>query len=200
MTVKKAFSPSSEQNQGVILEALFPLLEDKRSVLEIASGTGQHAVHFAKAIPNILWQTSDLDESHETINQWITDSKLTNVLRPISLNVSKDSWPNQTYDALYTANSFHIMSHQNVSDFFTHISSVLKPTGLVIVYGPFNYQGKFTSESNQNFDYWLTSKDDKCGIKDFEFCNLLAEDAGLTLYKDIEMPHNNRILVWIKQP
>jgi len=200
MTVKKTVSSSSEQNQAVILNELFPLLADKPSVLEIASGTGQHAVHFANAMPNTQWQTSDLEDSHETIKQWITESQLTNVLGPMRLDVSKDSWPNQTYDALYTANSFHIMSLQNVTDFFAHISSVLKPTGLVIVYGPFNYQGKFTSESNQNFNYWLTSKDKKSGIKDFEFCNHLAEEAGLNLYKDIEMPHNNRILVWIKQP
>ncbi len=195
----KTFSPSSEQNKDVILEVIQPLLKDKQTVLEIASGTGQHAVYFADSLPQLDWQTSDLDDSHETIKQWILDSQLNNVLTPISLNVSEDVWPNQTYCAVYSANSFHIMNKQNVMDFFSQVTSVLKPSGLVIIYGPFNYNGDFTSQSNSNFDGWLKANNPESGIKDFEFCCDLAENAGLELIEDNEMPENNRILVWQKR-
>ena len=197
--IHKPFSPSSEENKHVILEKIQQWLIDSKTVLEIASGTGQHAVHFAENMPSLTWQTSDLLESHSGIDLWIKESGLTNILPPLNLNVSEDNWPVVTYDAVYSANSFHIMSKQNVTDFFIHISSVLNPTGLVIIYGPFNYNGQFTSQSNANFDIWLKQRNKNSGIKDFEFCHELALNAGLKLAEDIEMPQNNRILIWIKQ-
>lgn len=198
-SINKPFSPSSEENKHVILGVIQKWLTDSKTVLEIASGTGQHAVHFAENMPNLTWQTSDLPESHSGINLWIKESALTNILPPLNLNVSEDNWPVVTYDAVYSANSFHIMSKQNVMDFFSHINSVLNPTGLVIIYGPFNYNGQFTSPSNANFDIWLKQRNEKSGIKDFEFCHALALNAGLKLTKDIEMPQNNRILIWTKK-
>ena len=195
----KPFATSSEENKQVILEAIQPLLKEQKTVLEIASGTGQHAVFFAEQMPHLIWQTSDLAGSHSGICQWIHDAQLNNVLAPIELNVSESAWPQTDYDVIYSANSFHIMNKQNVGDFFSHISSVLKSPGLVIIYGPFNYNGKFTSDSNARFNDWLTSNNPKSGIKDFEWCNELAKQAGLVLLKDIEMPQNNRILVWQKQ-
>lgn len=195
----KPFSESSEQNKHVILEAIEPFMQSCKTVLEVASGTGQHAVFFSANLPHIIWQTSDLLESHSGIQQWILEANLDNVLPPIKLNVSKDHWPNSQFDVVYSANSFHIMSQDNVRDFFNQVSSVLNLTGLVIIYGPFNYHGNFTSESNARFNDWLISNNPASGIKDFEWCNELAEKAGLVLVTDIEMPHNNRILVWQKK-
>ena len=198
-TTNKPFSPSSEENKHVILEVIHKWLSDSKTLLEIASGTGQHAVHFADNMPYLTWQTSDLVESHSGINLWIKESGLTNILTPLEINVSEDNWPIETYDAVYSANSFHIMSKENVMDFFSHISSILNSAGLVIIYGPFNYNGQFTSPSNENFDIWLKQRNEKSGIKDFEFCNHLALNAGLKLADDIEMPQNNRILIWTKK-
>lgn len=200
MLIHKPFSESSEQNKQVILEVIKPLFAHSKSVLEIASGTGQHAIYFAEAMPHLVWQTSDLEANLSGINQWIAESTLTNVKTPIMLNVSNNSeWPTQRFDVLYTANSFHIMSQQNVDDFFIKAAEHINPNGIITVYGPFNYLGDFTSESNARFNDWLTQRDPLSGIKDFEWCNQLAESAGFKLISDTAMPHNNRILCWQKQ-
>jgi len=194
----KPFSQSCEENKAVILEAITPYLQSKTSVLEVASGTGQHAVYFAENLPHLTWQTSDLLESHAGIKQWLSEANLSNTLEPFELNVSESAWPDATYDALFSANSFHIMGEQNVEDFFANVSKVLNDNAVVMIYGPFNYNGSFTSQSNANFDVWLKNRNPLSGIKDFEWCNELAEQAGLKLINDIEMPVNNRILVWQK--
>ncbi|GAB6070153.1 class I SAM-dependent methyltransferase [Thiomicrorhabdus hydrogeniphila] len=194
----KPFSPACEENKEVILQSIEPLFKNRLSVLEIASGTGQHAVYFAKNMPHLTWHTSDLLNAHSGIDRWIFEAQLSNIVRPITLDISKDKVPNTQFDAIYTANSFHIMNSQNVSDFFTKLPAVLNQTGLVVVYGPFNYNNTFTSASNARFNDWLKSNNPESGIKDFEWCNTLANKAGLTLIDDIEMPQNNRILVWQK--
>ncbi len=194
--VSKPFSQSSEENKQVILQKIQPLLSSKQTVLEIASGTGQHAVYFAQQMPHLIWQTSDLKESHSGIQLWLNEAGLENVLKPLNLDVSESNWPARSYDAIYSANSFHIMSEQNVTDFFARISTVLNQDAIVMIYGPFNYAGQFTSESNANFNAWLKQRDPLSGIKEFEWCNELAEKAGLKLIEDLEMPVNNRILVW----
>ncbi|BCN93499.1 hypothetical protein THMIRHAM_12840 [Thiomicrorhabdus immobilis] len=194
----KPFSQSSEENKDVILKIIAPLLADRQTLLEIASGTGQHAVFFAEQMPQLTWQTSDLLESHSGIKQWLNDANLPNVLPPFQLNVSEDTWPNTRYDAVFSANSFHIMGEHNVEDFFKNVSKVLNDNALVLIYGPFNYNGQFTSDSNANFDIWLKNRNPQSGIKDFEWCDALANKAGLTLLDDFEMPMNNRILVWKK--
>ncbi len=199
MNIKKPFSPSSEENKQVILGILKPLLTQHKEILEIASGTGQHAVHFTENMPHLNWQTSDLIENHSGIRQWIAESSLSNVQMPLALNVSVDPWPQQTYDAVYSANSFHIMNLQNVIDLFGNIGSSIQPYGLIIIYGPFNYHGDFTSESNARFDAMLRARNSGSCIKDFEWCNQLAESAGFTLIEDFEMPQNNRIIVWQKK-
>ncbi len=195
----KPFSESSEQNKRVILEAIDPLLTDCRQVLEVASGTGQHAVYFAEQMPQLIWQPSDLEMCLPGIQQWIADSELQNILPPFKLDVAcSEDWPEQDYDAIYSANSFHIMSADGVEAFFEHVAGHVKQRGLITVYGPFNYDGAFTSDSNARFDQWLKQRDAASGIKDFEWCNQLAEQAGFTLLHDIEMPHNNRTLCWQK--
>ena len=193
---QKPFSGSAEENKQVILEALHPLLITKNSLLEIASGTGQHAVHFGKALPHLTWQTSELNENIPGILQWLEEAQLTNVLAPLTLNVSDADWPSTTYDAIFSANSFHIMSETQVSDFFNNLPKVLQTGTLVMIYGPFNINGRFTSESNAQFDCWLKQRNPLSGIKDKDWCDALAKQAGLQLMDDIIMPQNNRILVW----
>ena len=195
---QKPFSQSSEENKAVILAAITPFLQCKNTVLEVASGTGQHAIYFAEHLPQLTWQTSDLLESHHGIKQWLSEANLVNALEPLKLNVSEPEWPENTYDAVFSANSLHIMSEQNVVDFFANVSRVLNNKAVVLIYGPFNYNGKFTSESNASFDVWLKNRNPLSGIKDFEWCHQRAEKAGLRLVDDIEMPANNRTLVWQK--
>ena len=194
----KPYSESCDQNRDAILDVIQPLLANKKNVLEIGSGTGQHAVFFAEKMPNLTWQASDQQEYHYGINQWLDEAKLDNIPAPIALNVSKDKWPENTYDAIFSANAVHIMSWQNVLDFMQNATKIINSNGLLILYGPFNYNGNFTSESNARFELWLKDRDPKSGIRDFEAINQLAEDGGMTLLNDYEMPANNRILCWQK--
>ena len=191
----KPFSAASERNREPILAVLREHLADRRRVLEIGSGTGQHAVHFAEALPQLSWQTSDRDENHEGIRLWLEEAALPNVIAPLSLDVG-GSWPAAQYDAVYSANTLHIMSWQEVEQFFSRLPAVMADEALLIVYGPFNYGGRFTSDSNAEFDASLRAAVPHRGIRDFEAVDKLAQAAGLWLLKDHAMPANNRCLVW----
>jgi cyclopropane fatty-acyl-phospholipid synthase-like methyltransferase len=166
-------------------------------VLEVGSGTGQHAVHFGAALPRLAWQTSDLPASHAGIRAWIAESKLQNVLPPIALDAADAStWPKTRYDAVFTANTFHIMSWPEVQAFFANLPRVLTPRAKLVVYGPFNYDGRFTSPSNEAFDASLKVADPRRGIRDIEAVHALAAGAGLACIDDVAMPANNRCVVW----
>ena len=198
----KPYSESCDQNRDPILDVIQPLLtnkeKDKKSVLEIGSGTGQHAVYFAKKLPHLVWQTSDQQPYHEGIKLWLDDAGLDNTPPPIPLNVSSDTWPNQKFDAIFSANAVHIMAWDNVVDFFENAPKLLNKGGLFILYGPFNYNQQYTSESNTRFDIWLKQRDPNSAIRDFEALDQLAQQAGLVLQSDHTLPANNRILVWEK--
>ncbi|TXI10347.1 MAG: DUF938 domain-containing protein [Rhizobium sp.] len=191
----KPFSAASERNREPILAVLREHLAARRRVLEIGSGTGQHAVHFAEALPQLSWQTSDRDENHEGIRLWLEEAALPNVIAPLSLDVG-GSWPAAQYDAVYSANTLHIMSWQEVEQFFSRLPAVMADDALLIVYGPFNYGGRFTSDSNAEFDASLRAAVPHRGIRDFEAVDKRAQAAGLWLLKDHAMPANNRCLVW----
>ncbi|RVU81715.1 DUF938 domain-containing protein [Leucothrix sargassi] len=195
----KPFASSCEQNKDPILAVLKTLLPEKQEVLEIGSGTGQHAVYFAEKMPHLTWQCSDQVQYHEGMMLWLNEANLPNVLPPLALNVSTDAWPEKQYDAIYSANITHIMSWDNVIDLFSNAAKHLKPNAKMICYGPFNYSGQYTSQGNRDFDEHLKSGDPLSGIRDFNDLQVLASENGLTLFKDIEMPANNRILVWEKQ-
>ncbi len=199
MSINKPYSESCDQNRDVILKTIQPLLAHKRSVLEIGSGTGQHAVYFANAMPHLIWQCSDQIEYHQGIKQWLTEENLDNTPAPISLSVSTDDWPSNTFDAIFSANAVHIMSWDNVLDFIHNAIKIINLDGLLILYGPFNYNGKHTSDSNARFDTWLKNRDSKSGIRDFETINELVETEGMSFENDIQMPANNRILCWKKR-
>lgn len=196
--IDKPYSESCDQNRGPILAILRDVFADRRLVLEIGSGTGQHAVYFGAALPHLRWQTADVQAHHPGIAAWLNEAALPNVLPPIELDANRTDWHAGRYDAVFSANTLHIMSPQEVARCFAGIGQVLEPGGVLAVYGPFNYRGRFTSESNARFDQWLKSRDPVSGIRDFEAVDALARQQGLTLQQDYAMPANNRTLVWKK--
>ncbi len=194
--MNRPYAESAEQNKQVIFDAIKSYLQGE--VLEIGSGTGQHAVHFAAQLPDLRWQTSDLAANLPGIEAWIEESGLENLLPPIALDVNAD-WPDHRYDLVYTANTFHIMDETSVSRCVEGAGRCLKPGGVLAVYGPFNYGGRYTSESNARFDQMLRTRDPLSGIRDFDWIEQLAAAAGLDLLEDVEMPVNNRTLIWQKR-
>lgn len=195
----KPVSPASERNQQPILEVLRDLLAPRSEVLEIGSGTGQHAVFFGRHLPHLQWHTSDLPAQHPGIRAWIAEAGLPNVQGPLDLDVDDQAWPVHDMDAVFSANTVHIIAWPQVCSMFAGVGRTLKPGGLFCLYGPFNYAGQFTSESNAQFDAWLKQRDAARGIRDFEALDALALAQGLALSQDIVMPANNRILVWRKR-
>lgn len=192
----KPLSEACERNRGPILDVLRRAFADCRSVLEIGSGTGQHAVHFAAALPHLVWQTSDLPDNHAGILAWIAEVGTASVLPPLALDVATHAWPDARYDAVFSANTLHIISWPAVERMFEGIGRVLGEGATLCIYGPFNYRGDFTSASNARFDAMLRARDPASGIRDVEAVDALARGLGLTLVEDVAMPANNRTLVW----
>jgi len=192
----KPYAESCAQNRDPILAVLREAFADRREVLEIASGTGQHAVHFGAALPHLTWHTSELPENHAGIQAWLDEAGLANVRPPVALDVNAPDWPVGPVDAVFNANTVHIVAWPAVERMFAGIGRVLAPGGVVCLYGPFNYDGAFTSESNARFDVWLKGRDPASGVRDFEALDRLAGAQGLRLWRDVEMPVNNRTLIW----
>jgi cyclopropane fatty-acyl-phospholipid synthase-like methyltransferase len=191
---------SCERNKGPILEVLRREFVAARSLLEIGSGTGQHAVHFAAHLPGLTWQASEVPALLPALAARLRLAGSDRLPAPLALDVRKLPWPGGPVDALFSANTLHIMGLDGVRDFFRGAGAVLGPQGVLCVYGPFNYQGRFTSDSNAQFDAWLRARDAHSGIRDFEALDALARDAGLALHADHAMPANNRTLVWRRAP
>jgi cyclopropane fatty-acyl-phospholipid synthase-like methyltransferase len=195
----KPFAPACERNRDPILSVLRAHFADRTRVLEIGSGTGQHAVHFAAALPFLVWQTSDVAENLRGIRAWLDEAKLPNTPAPIELDVTGDDWPDAKYDAIFSANTLHIMSWSEVGKFFAAIARVATSDAKLAIYGPFNYDGQFTSASNAAFDESLKARSPHMGIRDKAAVDALARDAGFVLVDDAAMPANNRTLVWQRQ-
>jgi len=194
---EKPFSQACENNKNAIFSVLKTVFANTKNVLEIGSGSGQHAVYFAKNLPWLSWQTSDLEINHQGINQWIDEQPSENLQRPIKLDLQAP-WKMSLVDGIYTANTLHIVSWALVENFFVGVKKCLATHGSLCIYGPFNYHGKFTSSSNADFDIWLKSRNRESGIRDIEAIVLLAQEAGLTLVHDHTMPANNRLLEFVK--
>ncbi len=194
----KPYAESCDENREPILSVIQPLLKDCANVLEIGSGTGQHAVYFAEKLPHLVWHSSDCIEHHAGINMWLQEAGLENTPAPVELNVSASAWPQQRFDAVFSANTAHIMHWTDVEAMLAGVGTVLSGGGRFLLYGPFNYDNRYTSDSNARFDNWLKSRDPKSGIRNFEDLNKLARHAGLQLIHDYAMPANNRILYWQK--
>ena len=196
--MNKPFSESCEQNKGPILSVISPIFSSYSRVLEIGSGTGQHAIYFAEKMPHLTWCSSDRRSHLEGINMWLEAAALPNVDAPIELDVSSSHWPVFDIDAVFTANSVHIMSLQEVVCLMQGAGKLLRAQGSLVIYGPFNYGGCYTSQSNASFDQWLKSRDPRSGIKDFETMLSLASENAMQLVADHTMPANNRILHFMK--
>ena len=168
---------------------------DRRRVLEIGSGTGQHAVYFAAALPRLTWQTTDVDANLPGIRLWLEESGLPNLPPPAALDVT-GTWPATRFDAVFTANTLHIMGWPEVQALFAALPTVLTADAVLAAYGPFNYDGRFTSPSNATFDQWLKQRSPHSGIRDFSAVDELAHSIGFALVEDRPMPANNRTLVW----
>jgi len=194
---EKPYSQACENNKGAILPVLKTAFVNVKNALEIGSGSGQHAVYFAKNLSHICWQTSDLVVNHQGINRWIDEQPSENLQRPIALDLQQP-WPISSVDGIYTANTLHIVSWPLVEKFFAGVKQYLTEHGRLCIYGPFNYGGKFTSSSNADFDIWLKNRNRESGIRDFEAIVKLSILAGLTLVKDHTMPANNRLLEFVK--
>jgi cyclopropane fatty-acyl-phospholipid synthase-like methyltransferase len=197
---QKPFSQACENNKGPILKVLKSAFADVDEVLEIGTGTGQHAVFFAEHLAHLSWQPSDVAQHLSGIKLWLQDAQLSNINSPVALNVLDEIWPVARAQAVFTANTLHIMGESEVVRFFEKLAEVLAEGGKFCCYGPFNYAGKFSSDSNARFNDWLAMKNPKSAIRDFEWIESLAKAAGLQLVADHEMPANNRLLEWGKTP
>ena len=195
------FSAACERNKDVILEVLAPYFSQIKSVLEIGSGTAQHAIHFAKAHPTLLWQTSDQVHYLDGIECQLKYANLNNVFRPLMIDVNQTQWApvGTSYQAVYTANTFHIMAQSDVEAFFKGLNGVVDENAFLFIYGPFKYNGEFTSLSNHEFDLSLRSRGCGSAIRDFEFIRQCAKQIGFTLLADHKMPANNQLLIFQKQ-
>ncbi|WP_428353277.1 DUF938 domain-containing protein [Methyloprofundus sp.] len=196
--MNKPFSQSSENNKQPILQVIETIFRKPATVWEIGSGTGQHACYFAQKLPHLQWQATDREENLPGINRWIEDAKLDNLATSLALNVSDTQWPCQQIEAIFTANTLHIMHWHEVEAFFSGLAKYLSARASVCIYGPFNYQRSYTSTSNEQFDKWLKARDPESGIRDFSEIEQLANAAGVTIQDDHAMPANNRLLVLLK--
>lgn len=199
MISNKPFSQACENNKDPILRVIRDVFTQPVTVWEIGSGTGQHACYFAENLPHLEWQPTDRQENIPGINLWREDAQLANLKPPLYLDINTPVWPCRTIEALFTANTLHIISWQEVRLLFTRLGGYLRPNAPVCIYGPFNYNGRFTSDSNARFDQWLKDRDPLSGIRDFEAIAALGRSAGMQIIGDAAMPANNRLLIFEKQ-
>ena len=195
----KPYAESCEQNQQPILDVLKTVFTEPGKVLEVGSGTGQHAVFFTQQLPHVHWFPTDVEDALPGIRLWIAEAGHDRITLPRALDVNMEIWPFRNMDYVFTANTTHIISWPEVKSMFRGISQSLKTGGIFCQYGPFNYNGQYTSPSNQSFDQWLKNRDPESGIRNFEDLVLLAKEHHMILYADYIMPANNRILAWQKQ-
>ena len=195
----KPFAPACERNQEVILEVLQDHLRPTdRRLFEIGSGTGQHAVFMAARLPQLQWLTSDRPEQHEGIQAWLDEAALDNVQSPVNYQVGLHPWPVTAVDVVLSVNTLHIMPESLVETLIKDLGNNLKAAARVLFYGPFKYQGQFTTPTNAEFDDWLKAADPQRGIRDFEWVCELMQSAGFVLMKDQAMPANNQMLIFEK--
>ena len=196
MPATKPFSPACERNQAPILEVLREHFAGRRRVLEIGSGTGQHAVHFAGGLPDLVWQASDVSANLDGIRRWLDEAALPNTPAPIEFDINDAAPEAGPFDAVFTANTLHIMAWAEVERLFARLPGLMTDDALLVVYGPFKQGGEFSSASNAEFDRTLRAAQPLRGIRDAEAVDALASVAGLSLIEDRAMPANNRIRVW----
>ncbi len=189
-------SDACERNKGPILEVLREAFAGCTHVLEIGSGTGQHAVHFALALPGLVWQPSELPDGMPALRKRIFSEGPSNLRAPVAIDVAAAAWDVRKVDGVFTANTLHIMHWPQVEALFAGLPAVAKPGAVLAIYGPFRYGGRHTSGSNDSFDAMLRARDPDSGVRDFEAVDALARGAGFEFLADHAMPANNQTLVW----
>jgi cyclopropane fatty-acyl-phospholipid synthase-like methyltransferase len=192
------FSEACERNKGPILEVLRIAFADRTQVLEIGSGTGQHAVHFAAHLTHLTWQPTEQLAYLADLAARIKSEGTRNLRPPTVLDVKQSVWPLRSADAIYSANTLHIMAWTEVQAMFRGIDSVLSPRGVVCLYGPFRYDGRYTSDSNRDFDRMLVDRDPLSGLRDMTDLSALAVRHALRLQVDHDLPANNRLLEFVR--
>jgi cyclopropane fatty-acyl-phospholipid synthase-like methyltransferase len=192
------FSEACERNKEPILQVLRVAFADRTQVLEIGSGTGQHAVHFAAALPHLAWHPTEQLKYLSDLSSRIKLEGSANLRAPTLLDVNQSVWPLRSADAIFTANTLHIMGWAEVQAMFRGLHAVLTARGILCIYGPFRYSGRYTSDSNRDFDRMLLERDPLSGLRDINDLSSLAERYGLELKEDHDLPANNRLLVFVR--
>ncbi|MCO1332831.1 class I SAM-dependent methyltransferase [Microbulbifer sp. OS29] len=190
-------APACARNRDSILMHLARLLCGSSRVLEVGSGTGQHAVYFAPRLPHLQWQTSERAQELTGVESWLVKRPSENLPAPLQLDVD-GAWPGIRADAIFTANTLHILSMRSVQHFFCRVADILEPDGLLIVYGPMKIKGEFVGSTNADFDLELKTRDPERGIRDLEWLDQLATDARLSREELNYLPANNQLVVWRK--
>lgn len=199
----KPFSPSAERNREPILAVLREWLADRTRVLEIGSGTGQHAAYFGAALPQLIWQTSEVAANLPGIRMWLAEAALPNTPPPVVFDLDRNpeiETPTARFDAVFTANTFHIVSWQQVERLFASLPALMRPGGLLMVYGPFKQHGQFSGPGDASFDERLRTEVPHRGLRDLEAVDEIAQRAGLTRVENRAMPANNRFVAWRMVP
>ncbi len=194
------FSAACERNKGPILDVLSGRFADRADVLEIGSGSGQHAVHFARGLPHLSWHPTEQLRYLPDLAMRVKLEGPDNLKPPTVLDVSQTVWPIRAVDAMFTANTLHIMSWAEVAALYRGVGALLTPAGVFGVYGPFRYGGRYTSDSNREFDRMLQERDPKSGLRDIDAVAALGAQYGLRLDADYDLPANNRLLIFVKEP
>lgn len=194
----KQYAPACDRNRDPIGQVLNRILPQRGSLLEIGSGTGQHAAWFAPLFPDLSWQPSDLLPNLAGIDAWAAESGASNLRPAVEIDLSRSEWGVGAVDALLSINTIHIVAWTQVETLFRVGASILNPGGSLIVYGPYRYSDRPLEASNEAFDVWLKQRNSERGIRDFDKINQLAMDGALTLGEDIPMPANNRMIWWQK--
>ena len=194
----KQYAPACERNKNAILDMLREVLPPEGLVLEIGSGSGQHAAYFAPRLPQLIWQPTDVAENLPSIRAWREEVQAPNLREPVELDLSARCWPVKRADAVVCINTVHIVAWELVQELFARGGRLLPIGGVMYVYGAYRYRDRPLEPSNEDFDRWLTARDPRSGVRDFEAVDRLARAAGLALTGDRAMPANNRSIWWTK--
>jgi len=194
----KQFAPACERNKEPILTVLKEILPRAGTVLEIGSGTGQHAAYFAAQLPHLTWQPTDVPNGLASIRAWAEEAGLDNLRPPRGLDLASANWPVTSADAVVCINTIHIVAWNAVENLYAFAARALPRGGVMYVYGPYRYAARALEPSNEEFDKWLKARDPQSGVRNFEDVDALATKHGLVLAGDRAMPANNRSIWWVK--
>jgi hypothetical protein len=193
-------SPSAERNKGPITEILVRVLPEQGDVLEVSSGTGQHVLHFAQAMPQIRWQPTERDaDCLRSIASWLAQTAPPNVKAPIYLDVHDEIWPVADVAAVVCINMIHIAAPTAIDALLRGAGNVIAPGGILFLYGPYRRQGRHTSPSNEAFDALLKAANPEWGVRDLEEIARRAAAEGFELQETHDMPANNLAVIFRKR-